>query len=1627
MAGIRLTPNSNVQSTTINYPSQSTGSTPQLQVINSPGGGKGQIQFHSDNGSFAGDSNFIWNNKTRTMSVLGNIRISDNIIGKYNTNLTNLKITGGNSGQVLSTNGSGNLSWVDQISPANYGNSNVANYLPTYTGNVSANYFIGNGSRLTNINISNIAGSYSNSNVANYLPSYTGNISANYFIGNGSQLTNINISNISGSYSNSNVANYLPTYTGNLNGGNLIVTGTSYIYNISSTGLASLTTVNVSANLTTNAIYTNNYFYANGTPYSSGGSSIANASSSVSIPSANGNVIINPAPTSNIELTTSLIESVSSDCYIGLSNEFVADTEFNDDITAVQVGWTVVVNSVTYTVTYIDPAPPANQYRITVGGAAGFVSGTNYTFTNPEPIEATWALDQYGRLNAPGGALIDTSESNFEVRGANAINFEAVNVVNIYTDTSNNGFQWQFGDDGNLTLPTNSSSINYANGSPYGGGGGGGGGYIIPYEVATFEADTPPGFGEIQFCNVEGGNSAPATAQKLFINESPTNEQSMGTIFQQWTSNSYRGTLSLNNGSDSQATFNISNGRIYFNPETYRGFNAGLNQIWSDDCSINQLIITNATAPVFYNSDFLTEDDVFHATGLSTGNTHVMLNIYGSSQYNPINTNDLWNTFVAFVDNVLYDGETLRTDTSAIRTQFYNNTGSFRNNIPTQDLYQYFEFTENEGADYFGTAPTTTNGSGIDATVRIRVNPNNTYTVLGTANPGSGYIGGQTLTVLGTDLGGATPANDLTILIDSVDGDGVITQISYDSGDAVYPWPSNFIEDGDDDQYDTGNYINTNLEAEISYANGLPQTDSAAFGGGDYCVMYYQSFFCMVATGVSSSVTDLFYSGNLGFDGDGDLNWTGLRSNQNVIANNNARYAYFDCEYLDGEITPTVGTTYNMVLDSAGINLNGFYAYNDVNTNDYFFGSNTSWRVESQDELFVQSYNDMRIQTLVNQRGINESGPTITIEAGRGSPGQREINATAGNGGTLNIRGGDAGNADEIDSLGNTGGSINITAGMGTGASEAGSVNINGGQNEYSTGIAGNVNIGTYAGPNGNGRVSISTNNGTQRNWAFNADGTTTYPILATQRGDNPSGTISGYTLKIGDGQQEAIISTPDGDNDNNSSQRIVINPGMGAANTSGEGGDIYLWAGRGGNASGTGGDIKIRGGTGGANTSGGSGGDGGYIRMEAGDAATTGGSAGYVQIVGGVAGYGTSGIPGGYVNINGGYGQNGNGGVVNVTGGEGGTGYNGGHVNITGGYTNNNATYGNVTINSGGNTWTFNNAGNLTLPGNTFAVNYANGTQVSIGGGSSSLIANGTSNVTIPTANGNVVVNVGEAVYVFTDNNNLVLPNNFIIGAPGGYGNISSNNTINITSRASVNLSSGANSAIQVSGGIPNSTANINSQGGYNTGSYTNLSTTGGSGTGLTVNASTAGNGYINTVTINTPGSGYTEGDTITLVGGDGSGCTFTIGVSVNDWIFDTIGSLNLPTLSLGTSLDEQTIIQSQRKIIPPFRYSVEIDGSTPTVVYTATDNSITSMKVTMQIQHTGLGMEFFDVSATYTGPDTYYSVSNRVQPPTIANSTVVVDLNGSNTMEITVTINSGVANSWVTYDATEFGISVD
>ena len=201
-----------------------------------------------------------------------------NIVATNSANLGavgNLIITGGSANYVLSTDGTGNLSWVAQTGGGGtYGNSNVAAYLPTYTGNLTAGNANISGSLVANtITTGTGSGNISGANyvVANYFTgtlttaaqpnitsvgnlttlTVTGNVSANYFIGNGSQLTGL-----PASYSNANVAAYLPTYTGNLTAGNANISG--------SLVAGTITTGSGTGNISGANYVVANYFSGNG-------------------------------------------------------------------------------------------------------------------------------------------------------------------------------------------------------------------------------------------------------------------------------------------------------------------------------------------------------------------------------------------------------------------------------------------------------------------------------------------------------------------------------------------------------------------------------------------------------------------------------------------------------------------------------------------------------------------------------------------------------------------------------------------------------------------------------------------------------------------------------------------------------------------------------------------------------------------------------------------------------------------------------------------------------------------------------------------------------------------------------------------------------------------------------------------------------------------------------------------------------------------------------------------------------------------------------------------------------------------------------------------------------------------
>jgi hypothetical protein len=145
----------------------------------------------------------------------------------------------------------------------------------------------------------------------------------------------------------------------------------------------------------------------------------------------------------------------------------------------------------------------------------------------------------------------------------------------------------------------------------------------------------------------------------------------------------------------------------------------------------------------------------------------------------------------------------------------------------------------------------------------------------------------------------------------------------------------------------------------------------------------------------------------------------------------------------------------------------------------------------------------------------------------------------------------------------------------------------------------------------------------------------------------------------------------------------------------------------------------------------------------------------------------------------------------------------------------------------------------------------------------------------------------------------NLVIPNNGGILYANGTNILNSIPSIgNITFDGSEIITSDSSITLQVPSGIPTGVANWNGQGGWNQGFYGNVATTGGTGSGLTVDVAAGGGGYINieAISINNPGTGYTNGDVITIDNENNLPGTFTVVVIPKNWTFGANGALITP-----------------------------------------------------------------------------------------------------------------------------------
>jgi hypothetical protein len=149
-----------------------------------------------------------------SLSVTGNVTSSGNVSGNYllgnGAFITGLPAGYSNAdvANYLASNAAVTILTTGNITTA----ANIVAGNISTTGNISAGNFIGTGANTT---IAAGSFTYTFDNVGNVTLPGSGNlvggntVSANYFIGNGAFLTNINASNIVGSYGNANVTAFL--------------------------------------------------------------------------------------------------------------------------------------------------------------------------------------------------------------------------------------------------------------------------------------------------------------------------------------------------------------------------------------------------------------------------------------------------------------------------------------------------------------------------------------------------------------------------------------------------------------------------------------------------------------------------------------------------------------------------------------------------------------------------------------------------------------------------------------------------------------------------------------------------------------------------------------------------------------------------------------------------------------------------------------------------------------------------------------------------------------------------------------------------------------------------------------------------------------------------------------------------------------------------------------------------------------------------------------------------------------------------------------------------------------------------------------------------------------------------
>ena len=1152
------------------------------------------------------------------------------------------------------------------------------------------------------------------------------NITITSTAGDGTGIVTINSTGGgNGNYSNSNVASYLPTYTGNVGAGNVNVTGTVYANGISSTGLASLTTLNVGATANLGAVGNvkitggsagqklttdgaGNLSWTNDANSSYGNSNVVSlmAAFGSNTITTTGNVSVGNIIGNGQALTNIAGANVSG----FVPNANVANTAFA--VAAANVSGlgniaTLNLTGSTSNVLYGNgtfaavPAPTVAQ-DITSNGAMSIMTyDGNLKYVNYATVEPSSGNIAGGNISANGNISGGNISATGNITANNLGNISSINIDGSNSNVlyGNGVFAAVAGGNANTGNVTFDDNIVIGTGDEFGGDG-------------LFLA---PGNGSIansavQYLRVRGGDFP------THIHLDTGNNEYYDQYF----------------GADSRYLKLEANGNVVINADDYAAnsgtwtFTTDGNLILADGNSVIQSIANSSLDPTLPNVSTmtLTPDQNYNSQALvldPTAPGHIHLRAYafsniddpaaniflggedtafevtsGANNQAVIHSNGKAWTF-GNDGNISSDTLTFTTTFANVKTVEYqtagvwdlyvedgitgSNTASSRLNVSFKDNLidkpqVYIENTKES------------DGIALRWTFDENGNLNFPRDVAGNSDPYLNIFGGSTPTIQSTDVSLAGPAN-LAIQSDYLNlsgstGNKIILQA--DAGaiatDAAMVLSTNLA--------DPGNIVSWTLDTTGNLT--LPDTSSV-----------------IANVSITLEAND---SGNI----------TGL----SVIGDANANlYAHGNVTIVSDSSNTTATWAFgnNGILTLPG----GSQISETANTSVNITANANTWAFGVDGNLTVPG-------SLINDTSIVLAAPAVfnicTIAtAGSGYNTGSSLKATTGGSGSGMTVGIGYGLSNQLTSVnvvdpgtGYVNGDV-ITVSEGTGGTfviskynqSANQTNNNTIQTDF-TFANSTVTLPIYGEMATDYSMTLTTNlanAGNTSSWTFGTDGNLTVPgNLVIAGNTSVFGTDSALIqttdnlplIALSSGANGAVSSIWVEDVANVGTSNIAAvyaNPTVGS-------GIVRIAVGQNGNAGpnlwdfGTDGNLTI------PSTS------GGFIKTASnasiGIAAMDNGTNNPAQLL-----------------------------SINVG--------NGNATSIVSAYSTNVAIQTNASGNI--NTWAFDNAGNLTLPANTFAIKYANGTQVSLSG---SNIANGNSNVSIATANGNITISaVGNTTMTVT------------------------------------------------------------------------------------------------------------------------------------------------------------------------------------------------------------------------------------------------------------------------------------